>query len=635
MSDFSLSGLSQFGSSPSSTAGLLDVQSIVEQIIYAKQQPIRELEVYQFFYEAKRTAFQDLNTKLSAVERALYSVNADGFRAKSVNSSDPSIVTASAGATADSGNYELIVKQLAKAQSSATASFDSSGNGVLAQGTTFSLTQGGKQVDIAIEGDTRSLNGLRNAINSSDLDVRASVVNSGSTYYLQIVSSQTGTDKSFTVSDTDVGTNVASRQIAQDAQFYLNTDPVANPDAYLSRQSNSINDVIQGVTFQLKKAAADPVLLTVSADTEGVAEKIGNFVEQYNTAITFLNDQFTYDSQAGRSGVLSGESAARKAQSDLLSFVSSRVAGLNDSDRFKTLSTIGISMGNDGTLSVDSSKLADALNSNYDNVVRLFTNQGVADNSEISYSGKSSVTKAGTYNINITRVAEQASAVADYPLPGTLGLDASGNETMAISLNGKSVNVALTFDMNIADIVSAINTTLDGAGIKAFASQSSNILSILSTDFGSEQTVSVSSTGTALFGSSKTGTGVDVAGTIGGSAASGSARLLTGTAGDSKGMMVFTDTQTVGNKGPLTVTFGVGEQLRQRMYDLTFPYSGLLAKNVEALDTQLENIDLKIADINRNLAKEEELLIQQFSRANEALSQLQYLQTSLSNSFKA
>ncbi len=46
--------------------GQLDVQWIVEQIIYAKQQPIRDLETYEFFYEAKKEAFQDLNTRVSA-----------------------------------------------------------------------------------------------------------------------------------------------------------------------------------------------------------------------------------------------------------------------------------------------------------------------------------------------------------------------------------------------------------------------------------------------------------------------------------------------------------------------------------------------------------------------------------------
>ena len=634
MADFSLGALS--GASSGSVAGQLDVQWIVEQIIYSKQQPIRDLEVYQTFYEAKKTAFQDLNTKLSAVERSLFSINTAGFESKTVRSTDSDILTASAGSTAQNASYELVVKQLAKAQTTASETVSSASDSLFDNGT-INITQGDKSLSLTLEGDNRSLNGIRNAINSSDLDLTASVINQGSGYYLQITADATGTDQQFTVESSGAGTlpSFSERQGAQDAQFYLNTDPVANPASYLERQSNSVNDVIEGLTLQLKKVDDSPVNITVSTDTAGISDRIDNFVEQFNSAITFLNEQFEYDQTAGRAGVLSGEASARKAQTDLLGIVSTRVAGLEESDTYKTLSTIGISMDNEGKLSVDSAKLNDALENNIDNVVRLFKNQGSSSHSEVSYSGKSSATVAGTYAINITTAAEQAKATADSALAGTLGGDAADNETLSITFNGSTVDVGLTYDMNISQIVSAINSALDDEGISAFASQSGNILSISSNEYGSAYSISVSSTGTGLFSESKSVSGKDVAGTIGGDAAIGKGQILTANEGNSNGLMVFVESQTVGDKGEVTVTFGVGEQLRQRMYDLTFPYTGLLAKNVEALDTQLENIDLKIADINRSLAQEEELLITQFTRANEALSQLQYLQTSLSNTFKA
>ena len=43
-------------------------------------------------------------------------------------------------------------------------------------------------------------------------------------------------------------------------------------------------------------------------------------------------------------------------------------------------------------------------------------------------------------------------------------------------------------------------------------------------------------------------------------------------------------------------------------------------------------IDDKIAEINRRLVVEEDLLISQYTKANEALAQLEYLQSTLSNS---
>lgn len=618
--------------SSGSILGQLDVQYIVEQIIYAKQEPIRDLEEYQTLYEAKKTAFQDLNTKLSAVERSLYTLSRTGFDAKSVASSDSSVLTASAGSSAQSGSYDVVVKQLARAQSSATTTFASATDSVLTNGSTFTITQGDQTVDIDIAGDTETLNGLKDAINSSGLDLTASVINQGGAYYLQISSDSTGSENGFTVTDTGVGSSVETRQAALDAQFFLNTDPDANPTAYITRQSNSIDDVIEGVTLQLNQVDSSPVTLNVTTDTGGITEYIDGFIEQFNAAITFLNEQFTYDEAKGMAGVLSGESTARKAQSDLLGIVSSRVAGLEEGDKYKTLSTIGIDMGNDGTLSVDSTKLEEALNNDLDNVIRLFRNQGNSTSSEISYSGKSSDTVAGTYAVNITRVAEQAEITADSAVDTTLGSSEADNETLTFALSGQSVNVSLTYDMTIAQIVSAVNTAFEDAGFNAYATQSGNILSVLSDEYGSSQILSVSSTGTKIFSADKSDSGVDVAGTLGGNAATGNGKRLTGTSGDSKGLMVFVESQTVGDKGQVSLTYGVGEQLRMRMYDLTFPYTGLLARNVEALDTQLENIDEKIAEINRRLAEEEELLITQYTKANEALAQLQYLQSTLSNS---
>jgi len=90
-----ISGLSSGGSS-GNIAGQLDVQWIVEQLIYAKQQPIRDLEVFETFYEAKKEAFQELNTRVSSVESALYKMNNSSFDSKSASVSSEDFFTATA-----------------------------------------------------------------------------------------------------------------------------------------------------------------------------------------------------------------------------------------------------------------------------------------------------------------------------------------------------------------------------------------------------------------------------------------------------------------------------------------------------------------------------------------------------------
>jgi len=624
MTDF----MSSATSGSSGITGQLDVQWIVEQIIYAKQQPIRDLETYQTFYEAKKTAFQELNTKLSSVESSLYSLNTSGFSSKTASVSNDDILSASTTSVASEGSYYIIVRQLAMAQSDGSDGFSSADDLVLTDGTTFSITQNGETVDIDISGDTRSLNGLKNAINSSGLDITATVIYDGSDYKLQITSDETGTENAFTVDDTGVGTNMTNKIAAQDALINVNTTDASDA---ITRSTNVIDDVIEGVTLNLKKAdTSEQILLQIDSDTSGLKEKIQNFVDSFNDAINYLNEQFTYNEEEGRAGVLSGEAAARKAQMDLLQIVSSRVEGIDDSSGYKTISNIGITINKEGNLEIDESALDDALTNHLEDVKRIFKDVGTSTNSDISYVGKSENTEAGRYEVIITSVAEKASVQGDSEIT----TDLSSDETLTITYNGDSYTVDLTTGMDIDEIVNAINNEMDNQGVPVYATKNGNYLVIGTNEYGSSQSISVVSSGSQTgFSTTHSDTGVDVAGTIGGYAATGEGRVLTANEGDPNGLMVFVSATTTGNKGDIYLTFGAGENLRQQMYDLTYPYSGLIAKNIEALDDQLTNIQDKINSINRQLEKESEILVQQFTKANEALAQLQYLQSTLSNNF--
>jgi flagellar hook-associated protein 2 len=621
------------GTSAGSITGQLDVQWIVEQIIYAKQQPIRDLEVYQNFYNAKKTAFQELNTHLSAVESSLYNINSSGFTSKTAASSNEDYLTASSAGTAPNGSFAIIVRQLAAAQSDMSdpaalggISISDPSEMTLNDGQTFSITQDGETVDIEIAGQTRSLNGLKNAINSSGLDVTAVVINDGTDYHLQVTSNSTGADNGFTIDDTDVGTNMTTKITAKDALININTATEADA---ISRSSNSISDIIQGVTLNLKKADVnEPLTLTVSADSSALKEKMQTFVDAFNSAKDFINEQNAFNTELGRAGVLSGESALRQIQMNMLNIVSSRVDGIEDTEGMKTLANIGITLDDLGKLQIDDTKLDNAIANNIDSVTRLFKTMGTAENSDISYISKTSDTKAGTYAVNITQVAEQAKVTSDSTVSDTLGTD----ETLTITYKGKDYTVELTADMTLSQVVSAVNDTFSSNNVPVFASADGNSLVIASNDYGSNQSVKVSSTGSALFDAEKSDQGQDVAGTINGQAAAGTGQKLVSSSGDSKGLTIYVSATTIGEKDDVYLTFGVGEQLRERVNEFTFPYSGLIAKNLLGLDDQLENISEKITQINRGLEQEQYMLIQQFSKANEALAQLTYLQSTLSNS---
>jgi flagellar hook-associated protein 2 len=632
------SSLISANESSSSTTGKLDVQYIVETIIASKQEPIKDLQAKETTLNEKKTAYQQLNTLAAGVESSLYKIKSAGFSSYSATSSNEDLLTVSSASTASAGDYSITVGQLARAQSNTSTGYLSSSDAVLAEGTTFTITQGDAEKTINISGNTRTLSGLRDAINNLGLDMSASVLYTGSVYKLQISSDETGTENQFTIDDTSggaVGTSMSTAtQTALDAEIYVNT---AVADEYkITRSSNSINDVITGVTLNLNDASTSKtVKVSVDTDTTALRENIESFVTAFNAAVDYLNTQFTYDSSTGTSGILSGDSTARKVQQDLLSMVTAQVEGLTGDDKkYNSLAIIGMTINESGELEIDDETLGDALTNHLAAVKRIFVDSGTTTSSTLGYVGKGGSTVAGTYAVNVTQIAEKASVTGGAEVSGS-GI--SQDETLTISYGGSDYLVSLTSGMTLNQVVSAINENMKENDLALTAAAVGNNLQISSEACGSAQTISVVSNVAASGGGTGIGTtilsdtGVDVAGTIGGAAATGNGQLLTSTAGDANGMMVLVNTTMLGDQGSVTVSFGIGEQLRQQMFEISLPYDGLIAKSISAIDTQVENIDERITSLNEKLAAEYDILIQQWTQANEALTQLQYLQTTLTN----
>lgn len=616
------------GSNSGSITGQLDVQWIVEQMIYAKQQPIRAMETEQFWYEAKIEAFQELNTKVSSVESSLYALNNTGFDSMNAVSDDETILTASTGVTASEGNYFVIVRQLAKSQSDMSDGFATADTALGAGTFTISPTDGGDNIDINTSGKT--LTELKDEINANAEDFAATVIYDGTDYHLQITAGETGVENGFAITDTGIGTNMTTKIVAQDALINVNTELEADA---ISRSSNTITDVIEGVTLTLKDAdVSKTIKLTVSNDTSDLREKIDAFAEAFNDLADYLNAQFEFDTENERAGILSGESAALKVQKELYSVVSTRIGGVDDSEDYKSFAVIGIELDETGKISINDSKLDDALSGHLDAVERIFKDIGTTTYSEVSYVGKTGSGASGRYGIDITQVAEKATISADVDINGANLF--TGTETLTISYGGTDYTVDLDGSvtaMTLNDVVNAVNNELSSTAMSA--TSSGDRLIIESNAYGDLESIDISSTGTDIFLTSKSDSGQNVEGSFTDSEGNvdsvvGSGQKLT----SSDGLIAMIKSTTTGSKGDIYLTTGIGESLREAMNELSFPFTGIISRSIETYDTQLDNIDKKISDINRNLAMEEEILIAQFSQANAALAELEFLKQTIDDS---
>ncbi len=622
-----------------SLTGPLDVQSIVDMIIQAKRWPERHMQQQIAEYNAVKSALQDLNSKVSALSSIVGELSDfSNISIKTATVSDEDYLTASASSNAQEGDYYIIVRQLARAQSDTSGSgFSSPSDYVLTDGTTFSITQNGETVNIDITGDTRSLNGLKDAINNSGLSLRASVIYDGSQYLLQITSTETGEDYAFTIDDTDVGTNMTTKITAQNALINVNTTDLVDA---IERQSNTIDDVIEGVTLNLKKADdTKTITLTVSHDYSNIETKVNDFISKFNDIMNYLNSQFQWNEETKTSGPLSLSQSAKMVQQQLLSMVVSRAEGLDDNAEYKTLSSIGIKMNNDGTLELDSEKFREALSTDFENVKRLFMEVGETNNAYVSYITRGENTVAGTYNIEITQAPERAVVQGDFEVPDT-GI--AQDETLTITYGGMDYTVNLSAGDSLSTIISKINSVMDENGVPVTATNSGNFLVIQTDNFGSAYTLTVvsdvaaDSGGTGIGTTPKTDTGVDIAGTIGGYAAEGEGRTLTGTEGPVEGLKIFGTMTTTGSFGSVSLTYGVMSEFNSKLEDILsteYGEEGPIAREIDFLETNIESVNERIQEFERQLEQERTLLLEEFTQANQALAQLQALQINLTKSF--
>jgi flagellar hook-associated protein 2 len=138
----------------------------------------------------------------------------------------------------------------------------------------------------------------------------------------------------------------------------------------ISSASNTVTGAIGGVTLNLlNQTAGSQVNLSLSSDTTQVSNAIQSFVTDYNSAISLVNTQFAYNASTGSQGVLGGDSTVRDLQSTLLGALSYTATGPTS---VSSLSSLGISVNNDGTLAVDSTTLNNAVANNSTDVQSFF-----------------------------------------------------------------------------------------------------------------------------------------------------------------------------------------------------------------------------------------------------------------------
>jgi len=587
--------------------------------------------------------------------------NPSALQALTAESSSSNVgVSADSGASA--GQYSLEVTQLAQAHSLSTATFADKNVTTLGTGS-LSVKVGDVTKNITIDGSNNTLEGIASAINGEDeLGINASVIDTGSGFVLVFAAKDSGTENAIEITVTDTGDGDSAdafglSQLSFDGTNNHLTESVEAKDALFSingipitRQSNTVSDAIDGVTFTLAgKTDGSPATISITQDTEKVLERIQDFVDAFNEVKTILNEVTEFDpDNASATGVLLGDSTVRSINSQLRGVLSQVVPGL-DGSSVRSLAEVGIETDRTtGLLTVDDDKFKTALVDSPDDVIALFAEQGRASDSQVSYVSKTINSVAGSYDIDITQAATNGSFTGTVAIGASTLIDAN-NDTFKISVDGtESADITLTAgtyseaqlvvelqkqldaDSNLSGAGASITVSLDGSGQLQFTSGT----------FGSDSKVSFTAvdinTLTALGIDAIAGVdGVNVEGTINGVAATGNGQLLTAATGDdSEGLVVKVEGVSTGSRGSVTFIEGVGDQLVDKLNSF-LEFEGIIGAKETGLNDQLveiakerEQLDFRVENLRTRLAK-------QFTAADILVSQLNSTQDFLKSQLAA
>lgn len=458
---------------------------LLENLIAAEREASQlRIDTDRALAEARLSAVGTIKSKVGTFQSAVAALaKSSNISATSVTSTDESILTATASDSASLGSYSVEVQNVAKAHSLSSKAFSSVNDAVaiLGAGETQDLVfrfgttaySGGSYDSFTVDTDqpggtitisesNNTLAGIRDAVNSANIGVSASIVNDGTGYRLQFVSA-TGLDKSMEITAQDSLGSTLSTGLSQLAYNLNQNDTSTNmtenqkgEDALLSvngltvtRDSNSVTEVISGVTLNLNSAnVGTNVVLSVVADSTAITEKATAFVDAYNDLKTTIDEYTDYNASEKSIGLLTADSSIRSLVSQVDILLTSSVNQLSGSFD-QSLADLGFyrDKDDDYLMKFNISELTKALARNRSDVISIFSTAGQASDPNVEFFNESIDTVAGTYDVNIAQLATQALYqggsldLLDFSSPVIID---DANNDFTLSLNGSSATISLT-----------------------------------------------------------------------------------------------------------------------------------------------------------------------------------------------
>jgi flagellar hook-associated protein 2 len=364
----------------------LDANTIISKLMAAESQPLTDMQTQDVVLQTQVSTFgqiQSLFADLQTASQTLASPTLWNQTAGSSSDSTSVAVATSSGGSAVAGSYSVAVSQLASVQTATSTAFASSSS-TLSSGsltielgtwagnpaTGFTAQTGATPVTVTIDPANTSLAAIRDAINAAGAGVTATIITDSNGARLSLQSSASGAVNGFRITatedvndgnpatglsalgfDAQAASPMTLNQSAQDAQATINGIAITSA-------SNTLTNVIDGLTITLNRQTSANVNLSVAPDNTSAQKGIDSFVSAYNALASYLQTQTKYDDSTKTAGPLQGNRTAVTLENQLRAVLNQASTA---SSQYAMLSDIGITMQRDGTLLADPAKVSSAL----------------------------------------------------------------------------------------------------------------------------------------------------------------------------------------------------------------------------------------------------------------------------------
>ena len=489
------------------------IQALVEADTVAATENLNNLEENA---KAKISAFSILKSNLKDFKDIVNEIESQQQYGFIGQTSDATVatLTASGSKAGSTINSSLTVSTLASSHSLTGPSYNSANATVGARTLTInfgtwsadptagggqSFTSNGQdQIQVTASSST-TLVDLRDLINTAvtdsdndgQKDVNASIIFDGTNYMLML-KSQSGASYEMKVSDSNASPAYAydATDGAQLTQRVAGTNSAFTVDGIsMTRSSNSVEDLFDGFTLDLKKTSGTAIRVSSEVDLTSVQTLLEGYVGTYNQVMESLkamgaNDQIDPEND----GALIGDSTLREIMKELRGMSSTAIGGYEGGPYY--LSYLGVQTERDGSLSFDRTKMETQFKSKPETVRAFFTNNYATSNSNITIKAFDFInTKPGSYafstdgtthtigGISATKSGDTYSVASGDPQGLTIEVENGSGVTSGTIYYGKSfltlledkLDRYLKFNSIIDTRVTNLNDTLRTVSDKRIA----------------------------------------------------------------------------------------------------------------------------------------------------------------------